>query len=225
MLNEKARQIFQYIVRCSREHGFPPTLREIGEEFGIHSTNGVRYYLGVLEREGYLKRSGRISRALQIPESGLRRFTRNYGDPNPGHEATPGRIPILGRVAAGSPVLATENLEGELDLGEAFPGPVPLFSLRIKGDSMKDAGILDGDLVVVRGSEHAENGEIVVALLGEEATVKKLRRSVDRLELVPANPEYKPILVQEGEELRILGVVVGLVRPASGGKGRMARAG
>lgn len=224
MLNEKARQIFQFIVRCGRERGFPPTLREIGEEFGITSTNGVRYYLGVLEREGYLKRSGRISRGMEIPESAMRRFSRLYGYEGMGADTEEWTgIPILGRVAAGAPLLAQENVEGRLQLDEVFPSPAPRFALRIRGDSMRDAGILEGDLVVVRKTDRAETGEVVVALLGEEATVKTLERRADGAVLHPANGAYRPIVVRGPEELRILGVVIGLVRPAPAGKAKPAR--
>jgi repressor LexA len=224
MLNQKAREIFLYIVRCGRERGFPPTLREIGEEFGITSTNGVRYYLGVLEREGYVKRSGRISRGMEVNEAALKRFTRLHGSPGQGHESAAGTgIPILGRVAAGSPLLATENVEGQLDLDDSFPSSEPRFALRVKGDSMRDAGILDGDLVVVRRADNAENGDVVVALLGDEATVKSYERHPDRVVLHPANPSYKAITVRAAEELRILGVVIGLVRPRSGVRGRVEK--
>jgi len=224
MLNEKAQQIFRYIVRCGRERGFPPTLREIGEEFGIMSTNGVRYYLGVLERDSYLKRSGRISRGMEIPESGLKRFTRQYGYAAADTDAQEWTgIPILGRVAAGAPFLAQENVEGRLQLDDAFPSSAPRFALRVKGDSMKDAGILDGDLVVVRKAERAENGDVVVAMLGDEATVKTYERRPDRVLLHPANAAYRPIGVLEKDELRILGIVIGLVRPATAGKPRPGR--
>ena len=221
MLNEKAQRIFRFIVRCGRERGFPPTLREIGEEFAITSTNGVRYYLGVLERAGYLKRSGRISRGMEISEDALRRFTREFGRDAAAAEAPDWTgIPILGRVAAGAPLLAQENVEGTLQLDDAFPGTAPRFALRVRGDSMKDAGILDGDLVVVRKAERADTGDIVVALLGDEATVKRYELCPDRVLLHPANPAYRPIGVLEKDELRILGVVIGLVRPAAAGRAR-----
>ncbi len=226
MLNEKARQIFQYIVRCGRERGFPPTLREIGEAFGITSTNGVRYYLGVLEREGFLKRSGRISRGMELPEGAVKRFARVYGHGETGAEERGWTgIPILGRVAAGAPLLATENIEGELDLESTFPSSEPRFALRIQGDSMRDAGILHGDLVVVRRAEQADSGDIVVALMGEEATVKTYERHPDRVILRPANPAYSPMQVQAGEELRILGVVIGLVRPTPSIRARAMKSG
>jgi repressor LexA len=220
MLNPKARQIFEFIYRYGREHGFPPTVRDICDGFGIASTNGARYYLAILERDGYIKRNPRISRGTEITEGGLRRFSRLYGGFD-GGEAETG-IPILGKVAAGAPLLAQENREGNLDLDVAFPSRDPRFALKVRGDSMKDAGILDGDLVVVRKVDHAETGEIVVALLGEEATVKRLEKRSDRVVLHPANAALRPIPVGPDEEFRVLGVVIGLVRPSVAG-GRLGR--
>jgi repressor LexA len=215
MLSKKAQGVFQYIVRFARENGFPPTLREIGEEFEIASTNGVRYFLEILERDGYVRRNGRISRGLEVPEESLRRFIRVYGSANLGGAAqeTEG-IPILGRVAAGSPIFAAENIEGRLNLEDSFSSRSQRFALRVKGDSMVDAGIVEDDLVVVRQTDHADNGAIVVALIGDEATVKTFRRHPDRVELWPANRKYRPIVVHDPEEFRILGVVLGLVRPS-----------
>ena len=213
MLSEKAKKVFRYIFLQSKESGIPPTLREIGEEFQINSTNGVRHHLAVLERSGYIRRNSRISRGIEIPEGGLRRFMSRY----PGEVEFRGigesrGIPILGRVAAGSPLLAEENLEGTLELDEAFSSRSPRFALRVRGDSMVEAGILDGDFVVVRRSDRAESGEIVVALVGEEATVKTLKTYSDRVELLPANRAYKKIVVRDSEGFRVLGVVMGLVR-------------
>src|SRR6058998_2302271 len=194
MLNQRAREILAFIQRFSRENGYPPTIREIGEEFAISSTNGVRYYLNLLEKSGHLKRNSRISRGL--------------GTVAPAH----GGIPILGRVAAGQPILAEECFEGSLEPGELFGDPNGLFALRVRGDSMVDAGIFEGDYVVVRHQERASPGEMIVALLGDEATVKYYRRVRDQVELVPANPKYKPIVVREGSDFRILGIVRGVVR-------------
>jgi len=220
MLNPKARQIFEFIYRYGKEHGFPPTVRDICDAFGIASTNGARYYLVILERDGYIKRNARISRGTEITEAGLRRYTRVYGGFDGGESET--GIPILGKVAAGAPLLAQENHEGKLDLDVAFPSRDLRFALKVRGDSMKDAGILDGDLVVVRKVDHADSGEIVVALLGEEATVKRLEKRSDRVVLHPANATMGPIPVGPEDEFRVLGVVIGLVRPSVVG-GRMAR--
>ena len=195
MLNERAGKILAFIQSFTREHGFPPTIREIGEAFGISSTNGVRYYLTLLEKGGHLKRSGRISRGI--------------GPTTP--QAATG-IPILGRVAAGQPILAEENHEGTLETIEMFGDRRGLFALRVRGDSMIDAGILAGDYVVVRSQERANAGEIVVALVGDEATVKYYRPREDSVELVPANPKYEPIVVAEESDFRILGTVRGVIR-------------
>ena len=224
MLNSKAKQIFEFIYRFSREHGYPPTVREIGEEFGLASTNGARYYLDILERDNYIKRIPRVSRGIEITEAGLRRFLRLYGPLGNGDgESEMTGIPILGKVAAGAPILASENFEGRLDLEDAFPSRDQRFALRVKGDSMRDAGILEGDLVVVRKVDRADHGEIIVALLGEEATVKRLEKRGDRVTLQPANPAHRPIPVGPEDGFRVLGVVIGLVRPSMSGGGRAPR--
>ena len=195
MLNDRARKILAYIQRYSRDRGFPPTLREIGEAFGIASTNGVRYYLNRLEKAGHLKRSGRISRGIESLDAG-----RESG------------IPILGRVAAGQPTLAEESYDGRLETQQLFGDPSGLFALKVRGDSMIDAGIFENDYVVVKHQENASPGEIVVALIDDEATVKYYRPRRDVVELVAANPKYEPIVVGAGEDLRILGAVKGVVR-------------
>lgn len=195
MLNERARKILAFIQRFTLENGYPPTIREIGAAFEISSTNGVRYYLNLLEKGGHLKRSGRISRGI-----------------GPMAPLTAPGIPILGRVAAGQPILAEENHEGTLEPLEMFGDPKGLFALKVRGDSMVDAGILPGDYVVVHHQERANSGEIVVALVGEEATVKYYRPRADSVELVPANSKYEPIVVAEESDFRILGTVRGVIR-------------
>jgi repressor LexA len=229
MVNEKARAIYDYICRCTEERGFPPTIREIGEEFAIRSTNGVRHYLKVLEQAGYLRRSARIARALEP-------IVRPRGEvadrrPSPGRPSSlapmagaalaaasaPAGIPLLGRVAAGTPLLAEENVESHLQLDDVFPAARgDLFALRVKGLSMKDRGILDGDLLVVRKQEHARDGDAVVALVGDDATVKTYRRTADAVELIPENPDFSTLRLGPQDDFRIVGVVVGLIRPPSG---------
>lgn len=199
MLNDRAREILSYIRRVQQEQGLPPTIREIGKAFGISSTNGVRYYLTLLEKAGYLKRKGRVSRGSSLLSSTTR----------------PG-IPLVGRVAAGEPILAEESIEDTLDVGQAFGDTGGLFALRVRGDSMVDAGILEGDLVIVRQRDQAKPGEIVVALLEDEATVKYYRPRNDRIELVPANQKYQPIRVPPDGDFRILGVVTGVLRTIGG---------
>lgn len=200
MLNDRARQILAHIQRFTHEHGYPPTIRELGKAFGISSTNGVRYYLNLLERAGHLKRSERISR-------GIGAITQRRH---------PEGIPILGRVAAGAPALAEESIEGHLEPEGMFGDPSGLFALRVRGDSMIDAGILEGDYVVVRKQERASAGDIVVGLLEDEATVKYYRPRGAHIELVAANPRYQPIVVGKTPDrdagFRILGVVTGVIR-------------
>lgn len=200
MLNDRARKILAHIRKSTLEHGYPPTIREIGSAFAIRSTNGVRYYLNILERAGHLTRGERISRGIgTVPARG-----RAAG------------IPILGRVAAGVPALAEESIDGHLETEGMFGDPAGLFALRVRGDSMIGAGILEGDYVVVRSQERASTGDIVVGLLEDEATVKYFRPRGSHIELVAANPAYPPIVVGQGGDgdptFRVLGVVTGLLR-------------
>jgi len=199
MLTDRAREILRFIQRSTREKGYPPTIREIGEAFQISSTNGVRHYLNVLEKSGHLRRVGKISRGLM--PVGLQEASR----PRSG-------IPVLGRVAAGQPILAEESFDDSLDPGQMFGDINGVFALRVRGDSMIGAGILENDYVIVRQQERASAGEIVVALLGEEATVKYYQPRRGAIELVAANERYRPIVVGEETEFRILGVVKGVIR-------------
>lgn len=194
-MNERSREILNFIRSFGRDKGFPPTIREIGKAFGIASTNGVRYHLDILEKAGYIQRRGRISR---------------------GTTSSAGSIPVLGRVAAGQPILAEQNYDGSLEPAQMFGDPQGLFALRVKGDSMIDAGIHSGDYVIVRQQEQASAGDIIVAMIDDEATVKYFRPRGQRVELVAANPKYSPIVVEAGTEFRILGVVRGVVRTVGG---------
>ena len=195
-VNDRAREILAFIQRSSREKGFPPTIREIGTAFGIVSTNGVRYYLTMLEKAGHLKRNSKISRGIEA----VARQTRSTS------------IPILGRVAAGQPILAEECYEGRLDPNEVFGDVSGLFALRVRGDSMIDAQIRENDYVVVRHQDRASAGDIIVALLGDEATVKYYQPRKSHIELVAANPRYAPIVIDSETDFRIAGVVKGVVR-------------
>ncbi|MGH7741582.1 MAG: transcriptional repressor LexA [Candidatus Eiseniibacteriota bacterium] len=201
MLNDRAREILNFIKNFTRERGYPPTIREIGLEFRIRSTNGVRYYLTMLEKSGLLRRNGRISRGIgavlpPAPAAGRHGYS----------------IPVLGRVAAGQPMVAEESYEGSIEPLELFGEADGMFALRVRGDSMIDAGILEDDYVIVRRQDHALAGEIVVALLEDEATVKYYRPRRGSVELVAANSKYQPIVVSPDAGLRILGVVRGVIR-------------
>ncbi|MFQ6090735.1 MAG: transcriptional repressor LexA, partial [Candidatus Bipolaricaulia bacterium] len=197
-LTERQHQILQFIVKAIEERGLPPTIREIGERFGITSTWGVRRHLHALERKGFIRRREGQARGIELVIDRVRKLF--YG---------PHHIPLVGRVAAGEPILAVENIEGFISLEELFPEEGD-FALRIQGDSMRDAGILHGDIVVVRQQPAADIGEVVVALVNEEeATVKELAQIEGELYLKPANPRYQPIPAKSAE---IVGKVVGVIR-------------
>jgi len=196
--------VLDFINYSISDRGYPPTLREIGSHMGIRSTNGVNDHLRALERKGYLKREDMKSRALRP----VRADGGGAGDDLV-------RIPIVGRVAAGEPVLAEQNIEENITVDRFLLGAHrEVFGLRVRGDSMIDAGIGDGDYVFVRKQMHAERGQIVVALIGDEATVKYYHPDRDQIRLVAANERYAPIIVRRDQfrPTQILGVVVGLYR-------------
>lgn len=190
-MNERAREILGFVRAFTREKGYPPTIREIGKAFHITSTNGVRYYLNILQKEGRLQRRSRISRGTTTASEA---------------------IPLLGRVAAGQPILAEQNFEGSLEPAQMFGDAHGLFALRVRGDSMVDAGIISGDYVIVKHQEHANPGDMVVALINDEATVKYYRPKGGHVELVPANQNYSAIVVEPETEFRVLGIVRGVMR-------------
>jgi repressor LexA len=192
-LTPKQKRILDFIHQTLEERGHAPTHREIAEHFGLW-VRGAQKHLEALERKGYLqKRAG--ARALDVT-----------------HRSVGRNIPIVGAVAAGKPILAEENIEGTLTLDPAWAKWRDCFLLRVKGDSMTGAAILDGDLVLVKPQADAENGQIVVALLNDEATVKRLHKKNNTITLLPENPAYSPIPVKESDHARILGHVVGVFR-------------
>ena len=196
-LTPPQQKLRTYILDSIREDGCPPTVREICAEFGYRSTGTARDHLSALETKGYLKKQPGKSRGL-IPRNWPKILRAQFPP-----------MPILGRIAAGGPLLAEENIEGALDLSEEFAGK-KVFALKVHGDSMIEAGICEDDLVVVRGQDHAEAGEIVVALVDGESTVKRLERRNNKLWLQPANPRYEPIPVTG--DTRIIGKVIGVIR-------------
>ena len=197
-LTPPQQKLLTYILDSIRKSGSPPTVREICAKFGYRSTGTARDHLGALEIKGYLRKLPGKSRGL-VPSNWSKLLRADFLLP----------IPILGRVPAGGPLLAEENIEGSLDLSEEFAGQ-KTFALKVHGDSMIEAGICEDDLVVVRSQEHAEPDEIVVALVDGEATVKRLARRNGKLWLQPANPRYEPIPVTG--DTRIIGKVIGVIR-------------
>jgi repressor LexA len=201
-LTERQRELLTYIEREVRTTGVPPSIRQIGEALGISSTNGVRAHLQALEKKGYIHRSSRTSRGIASLDRLRRRTSRAL------HALV--EVPILGRVTAGQPILAVENREGALQLDPTLVKNTDTFALRIEGDSMTGAGIFDGDYVLVRPQQSANNGDIVVALLEESVTVKRFYREAEGFRLQPENPRLTPMYVPD---VQICGKVVALIRP------------
>jgi repressor LexA len=201
-LTPTQEKILTFINETIRKHDRSPTIREIGEKSGISSTNGVRYHLTILEKLGYIRRSKGISRGIERREHHFK--TDGGGNVN--------EIPLVGRVAAGSPILAVENIDGVLTVDEMITRSQECFALRVSGDSMRDAGILNGDVVIVSPEPTAKNGDIVVALLDDEATVKTYVSRKGKIILRPENPDYDDITLDPRNDVRVLGKVVGLMR-------------
>ena len=195
---ERQRRILEVISEYAAEHGYPPSVREIGERVGLSSSSTVQSHLRTLERRGLISRDPTKPRAL--------RSLPSPGAPVPPETHT---MPIIGKVAAGTPITAQENVEGEFVLPSSFARHSDSFMLRVSGDSMVDAAILDGDLVLVRPQKTAESGEIVVAMIDGEATVKRFYKEADRVRLQPENSTMAPIYAND---VSILGRVEAVVR-------------
>jgi len=198
-LTPRQRIILDVITDAIADHGYPPSIREVGEAVGLASPSSVAHQLKVLENKGFLTRDPNRPRALEVHRPGVR-LARNDDSVE---------VPLLGRVAAGTPILAEEHVEQTFTLPRQLVGQGPVFALTVHGDSMIDAAICDGDMVVVRSQATAENGEIVAALIGDEATVKTLRCTPGQVWLMPHNPAYSPI---DGNHATIMGKVVAVVR-------------
>ena len=195
-LTPKQQQIYHFILSYSNRHGYPPSVREIGEHVGLKSPSTVHFHLKGLEAAGLITKAEGKTRAITVCPA--------YGAPIP----RPEQVPVVGSVAAGAPILAQECIEDYLSF-DTGGRTGEHFALRVRGESMRDAGILPGDLVVVHQQSDANSGEIVVALFEDEATVKTLRRKDGHIWLMPENPEYEPI---DGDGCSILGRVVAVVR-------------
>ncbi|WP_350345054.1 transcriptional repressor LexA [Proteinivorax tanatarense] len=203
-LTTRQKEVFEFIYKMVKEKGYPPSVREIGLAVGLKSSSTVHSHLAKLEQKGYIKKDATKPRAIEI----LANFSENNFDDEVNYR--PSFAPIVGDVTAGEPILAEEKIEGYFPLPPSFSHDSDnLFALSIKGDSMINAGIYDGDLVLVRQTNTAKNGEIVVALLDNEATVKRFYKDKDCIRLQPENDFYEPILVKEA---LILGKVTGLFR-------------
>lgn len=194
--NGTTMRVYDYIIAYSDKHGFPPSVREIATTIKLKSTSTVFYHISKLEQSGLLKRDPYKNRAIEITGRATSKPLLS--------------VPIVGKVAAGSPILAVENITDTVDLPADLFGGTSLFLLKVQGDSMIDAGILDGDMVVVDKRETADNGEIVVAMIEDEATVKRFYREQDKIRLQPENKNYEPIIVRE--DVSIVGKVIGLIR-------------
>ncbi len=203
-LTKRQQEIFDFIRKYSAKYGYPPTVRDIGKAVGLASSSTVHAHLANLEKIGLLRRDPSKPRAIELLDRAMggavesvRGIVRAEG------------LPLLGAVAAGAPMLAEENIEEYVPVPTVAGGGDGDYLLRIRGESMTDAGILEGDYVVVHSQDTAQNGDIVVALLGEEATVKRFFRESDHIRLQPENPAMEPI---RSKEVKVLGKVVGLLR-------------
>jgi repressor LexA len=196
-LTKKQDRIFEFIRKHVQDTGYPPTVREIGTNFRI-SEKGAYDHLNAIEKKGYIRRMPKKPRAIEILEFVPQKLPQ-----------TAVEVPIVGRVAAGEPILASENVEGTLPVPREVVKEDTCFALRVNGKSMIEAGIFEGDLVIVRSQNYADTGDIVVALLDEEATVKRFFRDGNRIRLQPENSVMAPIIVDDAQ---ILGKVVGLFR-------------
>jgi repressor LexA len=198
-LTDRQQQILDFIRREVKEKNYPPSVREIGKEVGLSSSSTVHSHLSALEKKGYIRRDPTKPRAIEL----------RTGDPPPAFLADVVKVPVVGQVAAGQPLLAEENIEDYFPLPLDFVRTHTVFMLRVRGESMSNAGILDGDLAIVRRQSTAENGEIVVALLDNEATVKRFFREKNNIRLQPENEFYTPII---SRDVTVIGKVIGIFR-------------
>jgi repressor LexA len=198
-LTSRRKHILDFIVRATEENGYPPTVRDIGEAVGLKSSSTVHFHLKALEKAGYIERDGCLTRAIRFTGGGKadgRREPMRY-------------VPLVGRVAAGQPIFADQNIDEMLPLPDSLFPPGELFMLQVRGESMIEDGILDGDYVVVTRQNAAENGETVVAMIDDEATVKRFYRHPGHVELRPANSTMEPIIARS---IQIVGRVCGVIR-------------
>ncbi|HSW53944.1 MAG TPA: transcriptional repressor LexA [Ignavibacteriaceae bacterium] len=208
-LTDRQEDILTFIKQFTLESGYPPTLREIGKHFQISSTFGVKRHLEALVKKGFINIESNASRGISM----IRRNSEDLIDATFRDDNAFVKIPVIGRVAAGIPINAVENLEGSLVVDPSFLKKAEdAFALRVKGDSMINAGINDKDLVIVSPREQAKNGDIVVAMLNDEATIKKFEFINNKIRLIAENNAYLPIEVKREDDFKVIGKVKGVVR-------------
>jgi repressor LexA len=204
-LTSNQEKVLDFLGGFTRKNGYPPTLREIANHFGLKGPKAPQKTLQILEKKGFIRRTRGGSRAIEVLESMTKKSDQLFHDTL--------AVPILGRVRAGEPVLAIENIEGYVQLDRSLVSSDNVFLLRVEGDSMIEAHIQNGDFAMVRPQAGAENGDIVVALIEDEATIKRIFRKRDLIQLEPANQALSPIVVKKGEKkVTIVGKVVGIFR-------------
>jgi repressor LexA len=208
-LTDRQKDILNFIEQFRSENGYPPTLREIGKKFEISSTFGVKRHLDALVKKGYIAVESNASRGISY----LRHEFDNTAEKVIASEDIFTKIPIVGRVAAGTPILAIENIEGSLVIDPSFlKKSGEHFALKVRGDSMIEAGIFDGDFVIVSSRNEALSGEIIVAMIGDEVTVKSYENKSNKVRLIPQNKNYSPIHIDSKSDFSILGKVSGVIR-------------
>jgi repressor LexA len=200
-ITERQQEIYDYVQKTIHLRKLPPTIREIGDEFGIKSTNGVRDALTALARKGFIKKLSNRARGIELL------------DGQAAEQENALSLPIVGRIAAGKPILAEENVEDSIFVDKSMlPSSSEMFVLRVYGDSMSGDGILDGDLAIIRMQKNAELGQIIAAVINGDATLKRYHPSRNKIELRASNPDYMPITVSESEEFYIAGILAGVIR-------------
>lgn len=213
-LTARQQQILDLIQRNIAQSGSPPTRAEIATELGFKSANAAEEHLQALARKGVIELVGGTSRGIRLRGEAMRSINASRSKQYPSllESLSQFALPLVGRVAAGAPILAQEHVDKTYYLESSLFQHKPDYLLKVRGMSMRDAGIMDGDLLAVQATKDAKNGQIVVARLGDEVTVKRFRRNKDQIELHPENPDYQTIVVEPGEAFEIEGLAVGLIR-------------
>jgi len=213
-LTPEQNRVLNHIIEYKDKHGFVPSVREIAQELGYKSANNVRQHLRLIERKGHIRIAQGLARGIEILSDKGRALpvrgdiSIHAGD----EEQRENQIPLVGLVAAGTPITAVENIDGYLTLDRTMFRGEDLFALRVRGESMKEIGIFNNDIAVVRKKSTADNGEVVVAIVNDEATLKRFIKKSDHIVLKAENPAFKDIIVGEGEQIQIAGKLVGVIR-------------